>query len=117
MNAPARIPSDVKRSARRDAYIPIVTAHLPGCAGEELQMRCGMLLMRDSAAARLRWITEEPGYVLEHIQRLTSKYALAIMPFDDLQMLYRTVMRLGMSAAALATLFPAAPAEGADARG
>lgn len=109
MNAPANL--------RRDSYIPTVQALLPGCEGDELRLRCGILLMRDFATAQHRWSTEEAGIVLEHIQRLATAHAFASMPADRLEDIHHALVRLGTVATDLARIFPAASAEGEDARG
>jgi hypothetical protein len=104
-------------SSRRDAYVPMVEALLPGCEGEELKLRCGILLMRDYATSRLRWCTAETGELLLVIQRIATQYAFTTIGLAALESLHHELVRLSAVATNLARIFPAAPAGGEDARG
>jgi hypothetical protein len=113
MNAPTTIQST--GHPRRDVYIPQVQTMLPGCAGEELRLRCGILLSRDYATARLRSCEGEVEPVLQHIERLATVYGFASMPDDDLKALHYQIVRLFSVASGLHRVF--ASREGSDARG
>jgi hypothetical protein len=93
MNSPANI--------RRDQYAPTVTLHLPGCEGEELAMRCSLLLMRDNATAALRYCSDEAAAPLEAVERLAGQYAFASMRADQLKLLRYQLHRLTSCASGL----------------
>lgn len=95
MNAPARIAS------ARDRYIPIVTHHMPGCAGDELTFRCSILLLRDQAGSSLRRCSEEAAGVLLQVQRLATLHAYAPMAIEELAELRRQLTRLVSCASGL----------------
>jgi hypothetical protein len=95
MNAPARIP------ATRDRYIPQVRAFVPLCRGEDLQLRCSLLLIRDQATAGLRRCSGEAAPVLDTIERLATQYAFAKLPIAELKDLRLHLVRLTTCASGL----------------
>jgi hypothetical protein len=97
MNAPANI----RLAKRRDEYRPTVERMLPGVEGEELQLRCSLLLMRDSASATLRHCSEDAAGVLQQVESLAAVYAFTPLPLDELRELRRTLVRLTSCASGL----------------
>jgi hypothetical protein len=95
MNAPAKI------KPGRDRYRPIVTHHMPGCRGEELLLRCSILLMRDQAASSLTRCSEEAHGILHEVQRLATAYAYARIPIDELKELRYRLLQLTQTASGL----------------
>lgn len=110
MNAPAGI-----KPAARDKYIPIVTHHLPTCEGQELSIRCSILLVRDQATSSLRRCSDEAHGILTEIQRLATLNAYRSMPLEHLAELRRHLVRL-LSCASGLEMF-AYELGGSDARG
>lgn len=109
-------------------YIANVTAFLPGCDGEELRARCGLLVMRDQAMATKPACAEESYPLLEHVERTACNYAFQPMALHRLQRLRYELSKV-VSAASGLELFArdlltpddltpehAAPGEGDDAR-
>lgn len=92
MNAPL-----VHESRRQ--YVSTVSAFMPGAQGDELDIRCSLLLMRDCAAVAKGSCSEEAYPILDHVERLASRYAFQGMPIEDLHEL-RKVMRQVVAAAA-----------------
>lgn len=109
MNAPTTFP----KPHARDKYVPQVETLLPGCTGDELKLRCGLLLSRDYATARLRWCPDEVAPILQHIEFLTTRHAFASMPIEALKALQYQVVMLSAAASGLSDLFMGEP----DARG
>jgi hypothetical protein len=95
VNAPARI-----RPAR-DRYTGIVKHHLPGCKGEELELRCSILLMRDQAGSSLRQCSEDAAGALSEVQRLATVYAYASIPVEELKELRYRLLQLTQTASGL----------------
>lgn len=95
MNAPAKI------EPSRDRYLPIVKHHLPHCEGEELSLRCSILMMRDQAASNLRACSDEAAGCLSEVQRLASVYAYHSMPLEQLAALRYQLLRLTTCASGL----------------
>jgi hypothetical protein len=95
MNAPAQI------TPARERYLPIVRHLLPGCMGEELQLRCSILLMRDKATSNMRHCSEEAHGILGEINRLAARYAYESMPIEELQELRRQMVQLTSCASGL----------------
>jgi hypothetical protein len=112
MNAPARI-----RPARAK-YEPIVTHHMPLCEGQELDLRCSILQMRDNATSRLRRCSEEAYGILQDIQRLGTQYAYARIPLEELKELRYRLLQLTQTASGLEMFaYRLAHPGGTDARG
>ena len=109
---------------RWQQYIPTVQAFMPGCDGDELRERCGLLLMRDRAAATKASCAEESYYLLEHIERVATNHAFRGMPLHYLRRLRYELVKVvsaasGLELFARGDLTPdeAAPGEGEDGRG
>lgn len=100
----------------RDRYAPAVQAHMPGCDGLELQLRCSLLLMRDRASARLRAASEEASGILREIEQLVTAYAFRSMPLGELNALRWQLVRLTACASGLES-FADRLSGGQDARG
>jgi hypothetical protein len=114
VNAPAKI------KPSRDRYIPIVKHHLPHCKdGDEMMLRCSILLLRDQAAAGLRRCSEEAYGILSEVQRLGLIYAFASIPTEELEALrYRLVMLTACASGLEMFAYRLAnPNGGTDARG
>lgn len=93
MNAPV--------TPARDRYVPTVKGFVPLCEGEELKLRCSILLIRDQAAAGSRHCSWEAAPTLEHVERLGAHYAFAKMPISRLKDLRNQMLRLATSASGL----------------
>lgn len=102
-------------TSARDQYIPTVNIFMPGCAAEEMEIRCALLLMRDCAMAAKKSCSEEAFPLLDQVERLTSDNAFRGMPLDQLREL-RRVLRLVVSAAANVDDW-ASSGKGGDGRG
>lgn len=100
----------------KEAYVPIVHAHMPWCTGRELSLRCSIMLMRDRATADLRRSGEVDGGVLEEIVRLAILFAYRRMPLEALEALRSEMVRLVGVARGLRE-FEAQLSGGQDARG
>lgn len=116
MNASAKVLS------RRDDYIPQVKAFVPLCDGEELTLRCSILLARDMATKQMQRCSEESYGILAAIAGLASRYAFAAMPIERLEELRYEIVRLvscasGIEMFAFKLSSPDAEAGGQDARG
>jgi hypothetical protein len=92
MNAPLVDPS-------RRQYVPTVNALMPGTEGDELDIRCSLLLMRDCAAAAKARCSDEAYPILDQVESLASRYAFQGMAVEKLDEL-RTAMRKVVAAAA-----------------
>jgi hypothetical protein len=92
-------PTPLARALQLADYEPHVHAFLPGCGGEELEIRSALLLMRDCAAAAKTHCTDEAYPLLEHVEHLASRFAFQGMLIEDLRDL-RTAMRKLVAAAA-----------------
>lgn len=103
-------------------YIPTVQAFLPGCEGDELRDRCGLLLMRDQAMVTKQNCSEEAYALLDHVERTASAYAFQSMRLDFLHRLRAALLKVvtassDLEAFARDFLNPQpAPGEGENAR-
>jgi hypothetical protein len=95
MNAPAKI------APARDRYRMIVRHHCPAAEGDDLTLRCSLLLIRDKAASALRHCSEEAAGILIEVQRLASTYAFASIPTAELADLRRRLVLLTSCASGL----------------
>jgi hypothetical protein len=109
VNAPAKI------TPSRDRYIPIVKHHCPLAEGDELAMRCSILMLRDQASSRLRICSEDAYGTLHEIERLATIYAYQSMPLEHLRDLRYRLIQLTTCASGLQTF--ALGMRGEDARG
>lgn len=115
MNAPANILP--KRVA---IYEPQVRAFLPGVEGEDLRLRCSILLARDQATRGMTRCSDEARGILAEVQRLSQDAAYARLPIDILRDVRAQLVRLLSCATAIETIAYriAHPDEGGvDARG
>lgn len=94
MNAPAQI-------APWQRYAEAVEAQLPGVFGEQLELRCRLMLARDTASAALWRCTDDETVIMHEIMRLGSLYAFREMPIDALEKLLRAQRRMMQAASAL----------------
>lgn len=101
-------------------YLPTVEAFLPGCGEDELRDRCGLLLMRDQAAATKASCAEEAYHLLEHVERTAGNHAFRPMSIEYLHRLRAELLKV-VSAASGLELFArgqlTTPGEGENARG
>jgi hypothetical protein len=89
----AELPAGISRVPQRSDYEGIVKGLRPLCDGEELMLRCSIMVVRDKAASSMRRCSEQAHGVLSEVHRLASQYALESMPTDELKELrYRLVM-------------------------
>jgi hypothetical protein len=116
MNATA--PAPTYRPPRRADYEPNVRAFLPGCEGEELKLRAGLLLMRDRAMAT-KPIAGEPAWnLLNLVESVASVEAFRPMPLDQLREIRRILVMCAASASDFDAVYaPKLPMEGACTRG
>lgn len=115
MNAPANILP--KRAA---LYEPQVRAFMPGVEGEELSLRCSILLARDQATRGMTRCSDEAAGVLAEVERLARDVAFNRLPLDILRDVRAQLVRLLSCATGLETIAYriAHPGEGGvDARG
>jgi hypothetical protein len=94
MNAPAEIPT-----IRREDYEPTIRALMPSSEGEDMEIRCSLLLMRDCAASEKRFCCEDSWPLMDHVERLASGYAFHHMPLDRFRDI-RDALRKTVAAAA-----------------
>lgn len=116
MNAPVKVRS------RRDDYIPQVRAFVPLCEGEELTLRCSILLARDMATKQMQRCSDEAYGILAAIAGLASRYAFTPMPRERLEEIRYEIVRLvscasGIEMFAFKMASPDTKAGGQDARG
>lgn len=78
----------------REQYKPIVQTFLPGCEGEELELRAALLLMRDRAIAVKPIACEESFAILDLIERTASRDAFRPMAFEELTRLRYILLKL-----------------------
>lgn len=91
MNAPANIVR----------YATTVSHFMPGIDDETQELRCRILYLRDKSMAAQRTATWDAAQILATIVSIASVYAFAAMPFDQLQTVHKSLMRLMMAATAL----------------
>lgn len=110
MNAHTPIP-------RRESYEPTVRALMPGSEGEDLEIRCALLLMRDCAMTAKLACAEEAFPLMEQVERIASRYAFQAMPLDDLRALRDAMRKLVAAAATMEDWANPTSGKGTDARG
>ena len=104
MNAEAA--ASTLRPPRRADYVSIVRGLKPLCHGEELDLRCSLLLMRDQAMGRKNVACEPAWLILDVIERIATDNALHHkVKLDDLRELRRIALNLACAASSLDTLF------------
>jgi hypothetical protein len=86
------------RPPRHEDYIPIVKAMIPFCDGEDLRLRCGLLLMRDRAIASKPNTVEPTWQLLDIVQRESEEAAFRTMSLDDLREIRRLCIAVVMAA-------------------
>jgi hypothetical protein len=103
------------RAPTREDYAPSVRTFLPGCDGEELQMRSALLLMRDRAMATKPICSEEGWAILDLVERTASRDAFRPMPLDELKEVRRLCVMLVATASGFDALY--GRVGGSDGRG
>lgn len=93
MNAPAAM--------RRQDYEPTVRALMPASEGEEMEIRCSLLLMRDCALSAKRYCSEDAWPVMDHIERLAADYAFRSVPIDKYREFREALRKLVAACACL----------------
>jgi len=73
------------RPPNRADYEPVVRGLLPFCEGEELQLRAGLLMMRDRALATKSTACQSSWELLDIVERESAFAAFRTMPIDDLK--------------------------------
>ena len=91
MNAPSPV--------QRQDYEPTVRALMPSSAGEDMEIRCSLLMMRDCAASEKRFCCEDTWPLMDHVERLAGHYAFHHMPLDRFREI-RDALRRTVAAAA-----------------
>ena len=82
-------------------YAPTLASFRPGCGETERRLRCGILYMRDRAAAALRVAGWEASLILHAVESMATVHAFAPMPAVELEELHHGLVRLTMTASAL----------------
>lgn len=100
MNAPAEY-----RPARRGDYEPIVRGLLPLCEGEELDLRAGLLMMRDRALATKSTACQSSWELLDIVERESAFAAFRTMPLEDLKEWRRLCVLCVMAASGFDQLY------------
>jgi hypothetical protein len=96
---PVRVP-------RRSDYDPIVKGLKPLCAGEELELRTSLLLMRDRAMATKPNACEPSWHLLDVVENVTRETALnPRMDLEQLRELRRLCVMCVCNASSFDTLF------------
>lgn len=93
------------RPPRRADYEPIVRGLLPMCSGEELQLRAGLLLMRDRAMATKPISCAASWALLDVVEKEASEVALRSIPLDDLREFRRLCVMCVMTASGFDMLY------------
>jgi hypothetical protein len=101
----------------RERYAPTVSALMPGSMGEDLEIRCSLLLTRDCAMSAKLDCGEEAFPVMEQIERIASRYAFQPMPLDDLRGLRDALRKLVAAAATIEDWAKPAAGKVTNARG
>ena len=94
--APSQSPTPVEQR-----YGPTLEAMRPGCGAIERRQRCGILYLRDRAAAALRVAGWEASHLLSAIVSLGTVHAFATMPAAELEELHHQLVRVMSAAMAL----------------
>lgn len=81
-------------------YAPTLDALRPGCGEDERRRRCGVLFLRDRAAAAQREATWEAQVVLAAIESIATVHAFGPMAAAELETLHHGLIRLMMVARA-----------------
>lgn len=100
MNAPA---ANTHPPAWR-SYIAALDRLMPGKGGEELRLRCGMMLMRDRAIRARETAGWEADLILAAVQTIASEHALSTMNIKQLEHLHYNLVRLVATASNLETV-------------
>ena len=87
------------------AYESNVVMFLPGCEGEELDLRARLLLMRDRAMATKPIASEEGYALLDLIERTASRDAFRSMPIEELRTIRYILVKLVGAASDFDCLF------------
>lgn len=93
------------RPVRRDDYIPVVRGLLPLCQGEELDLRAGLLMMRDRALATKSTACQSSWELLDIVERESAFAAFRTMPLEDLQEWRRLCLLCVMAASGFDQLY------------
>lgn len=106
MNARGEIVPGVHRPPRREDYAPIIKALRPFVKGEELDLRCSLLLMRDRALANKPYACSPAWALLDVVQ--TEAYEAAFnwrISLDDLREFRRLCVMCVTNASSFDTLY------------
>ena len=93
------------RLQRREDYEPIVKGLIPFCDGEELMIRCSLLMMRDRALATKPVASSAGWALLDIVEREASEVALRSVPIEDLREFRRLCIRCVSTAAGFDMLY------------
>lgn len=116
MNEP--LPAGVSRPANRSDYIPIIQGLRPFVEGEELELRCSLMLMRDRAIAT-KLIAKDPAWtLLDVVQREASEHAMNWrLGIEDLREIRRLCVMCVCNASSFDTFYRASDEGEANAGG
>lgn len=93
------------RPPNRKDYEPIVKGMIPFCDGDELQIRAGLLLMRDRAIATKPIACASSWALLDIVERETAEIAFRAIPLDDLREFRRLCIMCVMTASGFDRLY------------
>jgi hypothetical protein len=101
-------------ATRRQDYEPTVRALMPASDGEDMEIRCSLLLMRDCAASAKRYCSNDAWPVMDQVERLAGDYAFRTMPIEKYRGLRDALRKLVAACACLDAV--ADEADGGNAR-
>lgn len=96
--------SNIAYVPAREQYVPVLRRILPGCNGKELENRCSLLYMRDSATEAMTRCGEDAYPILQSVERLASKYAFAPLPAERIEHVRFLLMKLTATAQGFETV-------------
>ncbi len=93
------------RPPRREDYEPIVKGLMPYCSGEELMIRCSLLLMRDRALATKPVASASGWALLDIVEKEANEVALRGMDIENLREFRRLCIRCVSTASGFDVLY------------
>jgi hypothetical protein len=117
MNAP--LPAGVSRPPKREDYEPIVKGLRPLVDGEELDLRCSLLLMRDRAIATKNSASEYAWSLLDVVERVGADHAMNHrVDVDSLREMRRVCLNIVCAASSFDAMYqPRLPLDDGEANG
>lgn len=87
----------------RATYVPIVRRLHPAAEGEEIQLHCSILLIRDFATRLIGRCSDHAYWIHSEIACLATEHAFSLRSLPDLRALRAELIRLQLAAANLDT--------------